>query len=214
MNDKIVLVGAGGHCKACIDVIEAEGKFSIAGVLEKDERLKGNQLMGYRILGGDEMIDELAAQGLCFLVTVGQIKSPLTRKKIFQKLESLNASCPVITSPYAYVSRHATIGKGTIIMHNAIVNAGATVGVNCILNTGCIIEHDALIGHHSHISTRAVINGDCTIGNEVFVGSGTVVANGKSIADGVVLGGACYVHKNIFRQGVYIDQRKNKLLLH
>jgi len=30
----IILLGAGGHCKSCIDVIEAEGKFTIVGILD------------------------------------------------------------------------------------------------------------------------------------------------------------------------------------
>ena len=33
---EILLIGAGGHCRACIDVIRAEGRFAIAGVVERD----------------------------------------------------------------------------------------------------------------------------------------------------------------------------------
>ena len=34
-DDEIVLIGGGGHCLACIDVIESLNKFSIIGIIEK-----------------------------------------------------------------------------------------------------------------------------------------------------------------------------------
>jgi len=33
MKEKIILIGGGGHCKSCIDVIEQEGRFIIAGIV-------------------------------------------------------------------------------------------------------------------------------------------------------------------------------------
>jgi len=37
INDKILLIGGGGHCKSCIDVIEQECKFQIAGIADLGE---------------------------------------------------------------------------------------------------------------------------------------------------------------------------------
>jgi len=34
---KIILIGAGGHCKSVIDVIEQEARFEIAGIIDKTE---------------------------------------------------------------------------------------------------------------------------------------------------------------------------------
>lgn len=209
--DKIILIGGGGHCKACIDVVETTGKYAIEGILEKND-FQEERVLGYPILGTDKMIDELAFNGYRFLITVGQIKSAFIRKKIFQKLTNIKALCPAIISPYAHVSKYAQIGNGTIVMHNSVVNAGAIVGENCILNTGSIIEHETSIGHHCHISTHAVINGNCIIGSEVFIGSGTVISNDLKVADKVVVGGSCYIHREITEPGVYIDMRDQKNL--
>ena len=32
---KIILLGGGGHCKSCIDVIENENKYKIIGIIDK-----------------------------------------------------------------------------------------------------------------------------------------------------------------------------------
>ncbi|MDZ7696624.1 MAG: N-acetylneuraminate synthase family protein [Deltaproteobacteria bacterium] len=39
MKEKIILVGGGGHCKSCIDVIEQEGRFAIAGIVDLPEKV-------------------------------------------------------------------------------------------------------------------------------------------------------------------------------
>ena len=36
--DEIILVGAGGHARSCIDVIELSGQYKIAGLVEKDKK--------------------------------------------------------------------------------------------------------------------------------------------------------------------------------
>ena len=157
--DKIILIGSGGHARACIDVIELSGQFKIAGFIEKDEASIQNNL-GYSIIGTDGDLNALRKIYTNVMVTVGQIKSPLTRIKLYQLLQEMEFTLPVIISPRAYVSKHAQIGDGTIVMHDAIINANARIGENCIINNKALIEHDAVIGDHCHISTGAILNGE------------------------------------------------------
>ena len=149
---KIVLVGGGGHCASCIDVIEQEGQFQIVGIIDMPDK-RDTTLLGYPIIGNDEELPKLVETYQYFLVTLGQIKSPQRRIVLFERLLQLGAKLPIIASPHAYISRHATVGAGTIVMHNALINAGATVGTNCIINSCALIEHDAVVGDHCHIST-------------------------------------------------------------
>lgn len=181
-KEKIILIGGGGHCKSCIDVIETEGKYSIAGIVDVKEKI-GEKILGYKIIGSDDDIPVLIKQYKNVIVTIGQITSPENRIRVFKILEEYIAILPIIVSPYAYVSKHAKIGKGTMIFHNVVINAGAQIGENCIINTKALIEHDAAIGNHCHISTGAIVNGDVKIGNGVFYGSGAVSKQGVEIPD-------------------------------
>jgi len=180
--EDIVLVGGGGHCKSCIDVIEQEGRFKIVGIVDILEKV-GQDILGYAIIGCDEQLPIFARQYKNFLITVGQIESAALRMKLYKTIKSLDGNLPVIVSPRAYVSVHARILEGTIVMHNAIVNAAVRVGCNCILNTGCLLEHDAVIGSHCHISTQAVVNGMATVGDRSFVGSNATVVNNIKLAE-------------------------------
>jgi len=174
MNKKsIVLIGGGGHCKSCIDIIESLDNFKIEGILDVATKV-GEKILGYPIIGTDFDIPKLIKEKVSFLITTGDVGNPEKRVELFFKVVHLGGKLPVIVSSYAYVSKYAKIYEGTIIMHHAMVNASAEIGKNCIINTKALIEHDAVIGDHCHISTGAIVNGGTTIGSCTFFGSNAV----------------------------------------
>ncbi len=172
-KEEIILIGGGGHCSSVIDVIEQQDIFKIAGIVDLKEKL-GERNLGYSVIGCDDDLPELAKEYRNFILTIGQLRSAQRRIEIYGLLQALNVNLPVIVSPMAYISKHASIGKGSVIMHMAQINANAIIGNNCIINSKALIEHDAKIGNHCHISTGAIINGGTKIGESTFIGSGAV----------------------------------------
>lgn len=148
----------------------------------------GTQLLGYPIVGTDADLPGLLREYGNALVTVGQIKTPLPRMELFERLQSAGYALPVIVSPHAHVSRHATLGSGTIVMHGAIVNAGAAIGRNCILNSQSLVEHDVTIADHCHVSTAAAINSGVHVGVGSFIGSNACVRQGINIGERCLIG--------------------------
>ena len=207
---KLVLIGGGGHCRSCIDVIESTGQYAIHGILDPSIS-SGTKISVYEVLGSDELIPILATQGCKFFITVGHLNNNKARRAIFQELEPFLESLITIIAPSSIVSRSGSIGRGTAVMHQAIVNAGASIGVNCIINTGALIEHDTKIGDHSHIATNATINGNCIIGKDVFIGSGAVVINGIQICDAAFVAAGTVIHKSISEAGVYVGNPYHRI---
>ncbi|MEW5743965.1 MAG: acetyltransferase [Nitrospirota bacterium] len=212
MKEALVLIGGGGHCRACIDVIEAAGNFSIAGIVDVNEK-KGSNVLGYPLFAGDDELPSLMSAYRYFLITIGQVKSPDKRRQLFAMLKGLGAELPSITSPSARVSDHAAIGEGAIIMHGAIVGPGSRIGRNCIINTGAVIEHDCVIEDHCHISTGAVVNGECRIGGGTLVGSGSVLNNGLTISGNTIVGAGAVVTRSIDESGTYVGVPARKIVL-
>lgn len=196
MKTEIILVGGGGHSKSCIDVIEQEGKYRIEGIVDVPEKLH-QKVLGYEIIATDEDLPRLVAEYPAFLITIGQKSSPDKRVDLFLRLKQLGAKLPAIFSPLSYVSRHARVGEGTIVMHGVLINAGATVGNNCIINTKALIEHDAVIGDHCHISTGAIINGGVRIDEKTFFGSNAVSKDNIEIGRCSVVGSNVKVGQNL-----------------
>ena len=196
MKEKIILIGGGGHCKSCIDVIEQEGKFDIAGIVDVPEKVH-EKTLGYEIIATDDDLPDLAKEYRFFLITLGQIKDPEKRIKIFTILKNMKVYLPTIVSPMAYVSLHAGIEEGTIVMHNVLINAGASIGRNCIINSKALIEHDACIQNHCHISTGAIVNGGVIVRNGSFIGSRAIIRENIEIGENCIIGGGANIYKNI-----------------
>mgnify|MGYP000044736128 CR=1 FL=1 len=196
----LILIGGGGHCQSVIEVAESTGR-AVQGILDIPEEV-GKDVLGYPIIGTDDQIVNYI--DTCeFLITVGFIKDPALRMKLFNRVCEAGGTLATLIASTAYVSRHAFLGKGTVVMHHAFVNAGARIGENVIINTFCNIEHGACIGDQCHISTGTMVNGDCKIGNDCFIGSQSVLANGVCICNDTVVGAGSLVRKNIIRPGIY-----------
>ena len=196
----LILVGGGGHCKSVIEAAESAG-YQILGVLDMPEEV-GKKVLSTKVIGTDDDIPYYADKAE-FVITVGFILNPSTRIKLYQKVKEAGGTMATIIASTAYVSKYATIGEGTVVMHHVFVNAGSQVGKNVILNTFTNIEHDAVVGDQCHISTGTMINGDCKVGNNVFIGSQSVLANGITVGNDIVVGAGSLVRKSIFEKGIY-----------
>lgn len=202
----LVIVGGGGHALACLDVLECANTFQIAGIV--DPALPAGSLCGgYPVLGGDEALEGLAATCPCALIGVGQIKTPRVRIRLYEMLHRLNFFLPSVVSPLAYLSPHAALGEGSIVMHRAVVNTSAAIGKNTILNTGSIIEHECRIGDHCHIAVGAVLCGNVIVGDGAFIGAGAVCRQGVAIGRGAVIGCGVSVLEDVPPHALYTGRR-------
>ena len=183
----LIIIGAGGHAVSCIDVIEKYENVKILGLIGQSDEI-GEYCLNYPVIGSDKDIPALVGKYGSAFIAVGQIKTPDLRIAFFEHLQKLNIQMPVFVSPSSSISKHTSIGEGSIIMPGAIVNAGATIGKNCIINSKALVEHNVTIGDHCHIATGAILNGDVSVGGGSFVGSGAIVKQGLSLGSKVVVG--------------------------
>jgi sugar O-acyltransferase (sialic acid O-acetyltransferase NeuD family) len=186
-RESILLVGAGAHAKACIDVVEQDGRFAVEGLVGLPSELN-SLVLGYSVCGADADLLNLLNCCTNALIAIGQIKTPESRMRLFNLLQKIGYTLPVVVSPHAYVSPRAKLGKGTIVIHGAVVNAGAVVGDNCIINSQSLVEHDVVIEDHCHIATAATINGGARIGMGTFIGSNSSVRQGIDIGERCCIG--------------------------
>lgn len=197
----LILIGGGGHCKSVIEVAESAG-YEIKGILDMPDEVGKEVLPGHKVIGTDDEIPQYVEE--CdFVITVGFIKNPALRIKLYNKVKAAGGRLATIIASTAHVSKYAELGEGTVIMHHAFVNAGAKIGDNCIINTFVNIEHDAEVGNQCHISTGTMVNGECKIGENCFIGSQSVCANCIEIASDIIVGAGSVVRKSIRLKGIY-----------
>lgn len=202
MNHGLLLVGGGGHCLSAIEVIESAA-LPIAGIIHGND-CAFEPVWSYPALGRDGDLAALRQEYQKALVTVGQIKTPELRKRLFSLLTSLEFELPVIIASSAVVSRHAPVAAGTIVMHQAVVNSSAAVGRNCIINTSAIVEHGCTVADHCHIAVGALLCGDVSIGEGSFIGAGAIVRSGTHVGKGCIVGMGSKVLGNIPDGAVHV----------
>lgn len=203
----VLILGCGGHARACIDVFESQNQYQIIGLVGRSEDPQFT-LLGYSLLGTDEDLPKLARQhGLAF-IAVGHVNTSELRRNLFVRLRALGFKFPTIVASTAYVSPHAQVGPGSIVMHGAIVNAGAVIGENCIINSRALVEHDSRVGNHCHISTGAILNGNVNLGDGSFVGSGCKIREGISIGRNALVGMGLSVRHSLADGAHFVDAGK------
>ena len=201
MKRPLILIGGGGHWKSGVEVAESAG-YEIKGILDMPDEVGKEVLPGHKVIGTDDEIPQYVEESE-FIITVGFIKNPALRIKLYNKVKVAGGRLATIIASTAHVSKYAELGEGTVIMHHAFVNAGAKIGDNCIINTFVNIEHDAEVGNQCHISTGTMVNGECKIGENSFIGSQSVCANCIEIASDIIVGAGSVVRKSIRVKGIY-----------
>lgn len=192
---KIVLIGAGGHCKVIIDILNSMKEYEIVGVTDP----KGDgKVLDVSIIGDDNILHGLHKEGVQYaFICVGAIGNMEIRNVIHASLKKIGFKLPVLIHKTAIVSNYATIDEGTCIMPGAIINPSVVIGKNCIINTGSIIEHDCWIGDNTHISPNASIAGGVSIGINSHIGIGSTIIQEKKVGDNVTIGAGAVVITDI-----------------
>ena len=187
----LILVGAGGHARSIIDIVESSNDWKIYGLVGIQREI-GKNILGYKVIGTDEDLHNIYSNCNNAIIALGKIGKCDKREIVEYKLNKLGFNFPIIKSNSSYLSKHSSIGYGTSIGHGVIINAGSKIGSHCILNSKSLIEHDCIIHDHCHISTGVIINGGCEVGESSFIGSGSIIREGVIIPPKTIIGaGKC-----------------------
>lgn len=194
MNKKILLIGAGGHCKSVLDTLLNLKEYSEIGIIEKKNKLN-LPVLNIPIIGCDDDLQRLFDLGYKYaFITVGDL---WIRKKLYKIINDIGFILPTIIDSSAVVSPYAQIDIGTFVGKKAIVNSNSKIGINVIINSGVIIEHDCVIKSFSHIAPGAVLCGSVKIGENTHIGANSTVKQEIIIGDNSIVGISSAVTKNI-----------------
>lgn len=189
-SNKIVVVGAGGHAKVCIELLQAMGE-EIAYCIGGDD--SPDQCIGIPVLKGDENLLLLREAGYGRLfVAIGsnRLRVRLATLAVDQGYQLVNA-----ISPHAIISPTVHLGSGIAVMSGAVINAEATIGDLVIVNTGATIDHDCQISNAVHIAPQCGLAGNVVVGRQSFLGIGCKVIPEMLIGENVILGaGSVVIH--------------------
>lgn len=199
MQQKVIVIGAGGHAKVIADII-IKSNDCLIGFLDDNVQIGTNIIGEYKTIGKIEQCLELYKQDsqLKFIIAIGNNS---VREKIANTYR-----IPYYTAihPTATIGIDVEIGEGTAVMANSSINANASIGKHAIINTGAIVEHDNLIEDFVHISPNAALGGTVHVEKNTHIGIGAVIKNNINITSDTIIGAGAVVVKDIQKKGTYV----------
>lgn len=194
----LIIIGASGHGKVVAEIAELTAQYN--NIYFMDDFSDRKELNGYRNLGSVNQINKYKDKA-DFFVAIGDNS---VRKNKLEVLIKEDYTIPTLIHPDAVISNTACIGKGTVVMAGAIINACVKVEIGTIINTNSSIDHDSTIGKYTHISPGTTIAGSVIIGNEVWIGIHAAIINNINICNDAVVGAGSLVLEDIKECGTYV----------
>lgn len=202
MKEKIVLLGAGGHCKVIIDALRKNLSFDILGVIDNDLQVK--EVSGIKKIGSDKDLAGIFKSGCRnAFIAVGSIGDASLRIKLADQLSASGFILPKIIHPGAIIAEGVVIGDGSFIAAGAVIGPDAAIGKNVIVNTSSSVDHDCCIEDFVHIAPGVTLSGTVSIGRETHIGTGASVIQNIKIGRNCLIGAGAIVVRNIADNGRY-----------
>jgi len=197
LSRRIVVIGASGHAKVVIDIIEQQGSFKIVGLIDSFKE-PGTRMMGYDVIGREDSIAELIATEEITggIIAIGH---NWVRCRIAKGIRELAPDFAFVNAihPSARIAREVTLGHGVAVMAGVSVNPGTQIGDFCFLNTNSSLDHDNILGEFSCIQPNAATGGNVKIGAFSAISMGANVIHGVTIGSHTVVGAGSAVLSDI-----------------
>ncbi len=191
---RVIGLGAGGHAKVVIEALRPAGSYELLGLLDANRELWGTEVLGVPVLGGDDLLGRLYAEGVRHaFIGVGAAAETASRRRLYEATSRRGFRIISVIHPQAIIGPSVQLGDGPTILAGAVINAASRVGDNVIVNTGAIVEHDCVLGDHVHIATGARLAGGVTVGEGTHIGLGACVRQGIRVGREAIVGSGAVV---------------------
>lgn len=133
-------------------------------------------------------IDEALRAGLagreCLLFAgVGADDNTMPRTGLFASLARTGARILPAVLDGALVADDVTIGPGTLVYPQAIVDGGVRIGYNTLIGPNTVIEAGCVIGNHCVIGANVVLKAGTRVEGAVYLADGCHVGDARSFPD-------------------------------
>ena len=174
--NKLIIVGAGGHGRCCLDI--AREKYD--EIIFLDDGLVGQTVNDCKVVGKINEMKVLFPEYLDIFIAVG---NNAFRKQLFNQAKEIGYNIITLISNEATVSKYASIKQGSVIFPHAVIEPNARIGNNCIICANATINHDAIIHDNCLIYSNTVIRPNVIINELTRIGSNCTITFGKEVEE-------------------------------
>jgi acetyltransferase EpsM len=183
------VLGAGGHGKVVVSILQASGQ-PVAGVLDDYPENLERSVQGVPVIG---RFDDLALYpDHRAIIAVGD---NMARMAVAGRFPFARWGQALYSG--AYVNPSAKIGEGTVLSPGTIIAADTVVGAHVIVSGNSAVGHDCVLEDFAHVAPGTNIGGNARIGKAAMLGLGSIVCPGVRIGVGATLGAGAVAVRDI-----------------
>ncbi len=185
---RVLVFGAGGHARVCLDALRDDPRIEVAGCVSADGL--GIDHLDTPVIGRDDPGIAASVGATHAFVAIGDNE---VRRRVTERCVAAGLSIVIARAGSAVVSPSARLGAGTLLAPGAVVNAATEIGEGVIVNTNATIDHDCRIGAFAHVAPAVALAGGVVVGAGALVGIGARVLPGVCVGEGAVVGAGAVV---------------------
>ena len=184
----MIIYGASGHAKVILDCLKAQG-VTVKAIFDDNPKVRKLLELDVHHNYSSELYPD---EELIIAIGNNQI-----RKKIADKISIFNPPPLALCDPSTTISNNVHIGKGSVILHQAVIQSSTSTGKYVILNTGATVDHDCMLGDFVHIAPNTTLCGGVSVGEGTLVGAGSVVIPNIKIGKWSVIGAGSVIIEDV-----------------
>lgn len=197
----LVLIGAGGHASDVLGAIEALGegavtrpRIRVGAVVDPEFESDVERLSQRYEVQNRGTLDAPNELSVDYLIAVGY---PQDRRSVHARISHLPNSPATIIHPSADLSRHTTVGGGSVILSGARLSPNVSLGAHCSVSQLASIGHDVVVEDFTSIFPGAVISGGVSIGQAALLGANCTILENVHVGNAAAIAAGAVVARDI-----------------
>lgn len=195
MSNDLIIIGSGGLAQEYAwlveEINEDRKSFNLLGYLDDDPARRGQEFIGYPVLGTLAEAERFSSAAL--VIGVGD---PRARREAFRRAGGAERRWTNLISPTARVHRSNSLGVGVIVGRYADMTVGCEIGDHVMINIHAVLGHAVTVGRFSVVSPNVTINGEAQLGEGCYVGANAFIRNVR-VGDWATVGASASVTKDV-----------------
>jgi sugar O-acyltransferase (sialic acid O-acetyltransferase NeuD family) len=193
----IIIIGAGGGAKMCIDALIDSTDYTIIGLLDDNFDL-GKKVFDVPVVGNLKAIDLLLEVSINnFIIAFGVLENRIKRFQLFLELKRKGCLFPNIIHPHAIVEKSVKMGVGNVVLAGANLGSSVLLGDLNYINNNSVVSHDCCLANNIHIAPSAVLASSIKIESNVLIGMNSTLFYGINIGENSTIFNGLVINNDI-----------------
>ena len=195
--NKLIIYGA-----SFLDVIKlvdainrTKPTWEIQGYLDDNQAIHGHSFMGYRVLGGRELIEPLSGQAdTYFFVNISSHWNLV--QAVADRLDAFGCRIATLIHPSVDLN-YVQIGRGCIIPEGCVIGGNVKIGDFVMVRLKSLISHDVTVEDFAFIGAGVNVSSHAVLGCGCYIGTGATIMRKKTVGRSAVVGAGALVAKDV-----------------